>query len=258
MDETPRIALSIAGSDPTGGAGIQLDLQVFARLGVHGMAVPTALTVQSTQRVRQVLPVFPSTVRDQLSMVLSDMPAHAIKVGMLATDDIVLRVADVLEQQGIPRIVDPVLRASDGTVLLEPRAWRNLLERIVRGAALVTPNLDEANALAGTRDPERAARTLLDLGAHAVLVKGGHRDGAPDDYLCTKSGSAWLSGTRHGDAPVHGTGCALSAALAALLARGVPLEEAAPRAKAFVARAIERSFAAGRGQRLLGLSADEA
>jgi hydroxymethylpyrimidine/phosphomethylpyrimidine kinase len=258
MDGPPRIALSIAGSDPTGGAGLQLDLQVFARFAVHGMAVPTALTVQSTERVRQVLPVFPSAVRDQLLTALSDMPPHAIKVGMLATDDVVLRVADVLDQHRIPRVVDPVLRASDGTALLEPRAWRNLVERIIRGAALVTPNLDEAQALTGTRDPERAARTLLELGAEAALVKGGHRAGSPDDYLCTRDGAAWLPGTRSGAGPVHGTGCALSAAIAALLARGVALGEAAPRAKSFVARAIEHAFAPGRGQRLLWLGAAEA
>jgi hydroxymethylpyrimidine kinase/phosphomethylpyrimidine kinase len=251
MVAVPPIALSIAGSDPTGGAGLQLDLRVFAHFGVHGMAVPTALTLQNTARVQQVLPVFPSVVRDQLVTLLQDVAPRVLKIGMLASDDVLLRVASVLEHWEIPRVVDPVLRASDGTRLLESRALGNLADRVVRGAALVTPNLDEADALTGTRDPERAARVFLEMGAAAVLIKGGHREGAPDDYLCTSDGSLWLRGTRSAGDPVHGTGCALSAAIAALLARGLDLEDAVRRAKSFVAHGIEHAFAAGKGQRLL-------
>jgi hydroxymethylpyrimidine/phosphomethylpyrimidine kinase len=248
----PRIALSIAGSDPSGGAGLQLDLRVFERAGVHGMAVPTALTLQSTARVLRVLPVFPSNVLDQLRTLLADVKPHAIKIGMLATDDIVLRVADVLERDpAIPRVVDPVLRASSGALLLERRAIPNLLGRIARGAALVTPNLDEAEVLTGSRDPERAAAALLELGAQAALIKGGHAEGAPDDYLLSARGAVWLRGERLAGPPVHGTGCALSAAIAALLAQGVALEDAVRRAKAFVASAIAGAFRPGSGQPLL-------
>ena len=159
-DRPVPIALSIAGSDPTGGAGFQLDLRVFTRLGVHGMAVPTALIAQTTAKVHRVFPAFPNVVGEQLVHLLADIVPDVVKIGMLATDDVLLRTATVLERYEVPRIVDPVLRASDGTILLERRAWGSLLERIVKGAALVTPNLHEAEALTGERDPEQAARIL--------------------------------------------------------------------------------------------------
>jgi hydroxymethylpyrimidine/phosphomethylpyrimidine kinase len=246
-------ALAIAGSDPTGGAGLQLDLRVFAAHGVHGMAVPTALTVQDTRRVHRVLPAFPSVVGEQLAALLADLRPDAIKLGMLATDDIVIRVAQVLAQNPAPRVVDPVLRASDGTFLLERRAWGNLLERLVAGATLVTPNLPEAELLTGESEPEKAARVLRECGALAVLVKGGHADGPPDDYLLDASGGRWLRGTRRGEGAVHGTGCALSAAITARLARGEPLEAAATAAKRFLEDAIARAEPLGAGARLLVL-----
>ena len=172
---------------------------------------------------------------------------------MLATDDVLLRTATVLERYEVPRIVDPVLRASDGTVLPERRAWGSLLERIVKGAALVTPNLSEAEALTGERDPEQAARVLPEVGAHAVLVKGGHADGAPDDLLMTAADATWIRGVRRGDTSARGTGCALSAAIAAGIGHGKPLETAVREAKAWVEQAIAGAFAAGRGQPLLRL-----
>lgn len=245
-------ALSVAGSDPTGGAGLQLDLQVFAAHGVHGMAVPTALTAQNTKGVARVLPVFPSVVTDQLAALLADLRPGAIKLGMLATDDVLLAVARSLERLDVPRVVDPVLVASDGTPLLERRAFENLLTRLVPGAALVTPNLDEARLLTDEDGPEAAARALVRAGARAALVTGGPADGPPDDYLLTGESGTWLRGERL-PGEVHGTGCALSAAIAARLARGEPLEGAVRAAKRFVARGIERSVAAGAGGRLLRL-----
>ncbi len=245
-------ALSIAGSDPTGGAGLQLDVRVFAAHGVHGMAVPTALTVQTTKGVTKVLPAFPSVVGEQLAALLSDLHPGAIKLGMLATDDVLLRVAQLTLRVDAPRVVDPVLRASSGPLLLERRAWGNLMERIVPGCALVTPNLDEAELLCGERDPVRAARIFRDAGARAVLVKGGHAAGAPDDYLLDEDGELWLRGTRRGDAtPVHGTGCALSAAITARLARGEALRPAIAAAKRFVEDAIANAVSAGSGAKLL-------
>jgi len=249
----PPKVLSIAGSDPTGGAGIQLDLQVFARHDVHGMAVPTALNVQTTVGVHRVLPAFPNAVGEQLNALMADILPDVIKIGMLATDDILLRVMNVLDYYEVPRVVDPVLKASDGSYLLERRAVTNLVTRTCRDAVLVTPNLDEAEILTWSRDPETAARVLLDEGAGAVLIKGGHADGAPDDLLVSAQGSQWLRGVRKGNASVHGTGCALSSAIAARLARGEPLADAVAGAKEFVAEAIEHAFAAGRGQRLLRL-----
>jgi hydroxymethylpyrimidine/phosphomethylpyrimidine kinase len=258
-----RIALSIAGSDPTGGAGLQLDLQVFRALGVHGAGVVTALTIQDTKRVHRVLPAFPSVVTDQLRVLLADLAPQAIKLGMLASDDVLRAVALGLEgagRSGAPLVIDPVLRASDGTPLLERRAWPGLLE-LARGAALNTPNLSEAEALAGRdvssrRGTEEAARWFVaELGASAALVKGGHREGAPDDCLALREGEGitlrWLPGGRLPGPPVHGTGCALSAAITAELANGKDLEQAIARGRAFVRQAFAQAFAAGSGARLL-------
>ncbi|MGH7289702.1 MAG: bifunctional hydroxymethylpyrimidine kinase/phosphomethylpyrimidine kinase, partial [Myxococcota bacterium] len=165
---------------------------------------------------------------------------------------VLLRVAHTLEgYPDIPRVVDPVLRASDGSFLLERRAWPNLVERLIAGATLVTPNLPEAETLTGERDPERAASALLGFGARAVLVKGGHADGPADDLLATPEGVHWLRGTRAEGGPVHGTGCALSAAITARLARGEALLDAVSAAKAFVARAIAQAQELGRGARIL-------
>jgi hydroxymethylpyrimidine/phosphomethylpyrimidine kinase len=256
VDVSTPAALTIAGSDPSGGAGLQLDLQVFALHGVHGMAVPTALTVQTTQGVKRVSPVFPSVVAEQITALLDDVRPQALKLGMLATDDIVLAVANALARWDVPRVVDPVFRASDGTFLLEQRALGNLVERLIYGAALVTPNLPEAEALAGETDPVRAAPIFLEMGAEAVLVKGGHAEGPADDYLETRAGTKlWLRGERSDVGRVHGTGCALSAAITARLARGESLEDAARGAKHWVARAIAASQALGKGARVLGLSA---
>lgn len=261
-----RIVLTIAGSDPTGGAGLQQDLQVFRSLCVHGAAVVTALTVQDTSKVHRVLPVFPNVVLEQIRAFTRDVSPHAVKLGMLATDDVArmveLGLDDLLRRTPPPAlVVDPVLAASDGTVLLERRAWPTLL-RLVGHASLVTPNLPEAEHLSG-RDVssatgvEAAARALVgDFGAAAALVKGGHRDGPPDDLLAERTGVSvsltWLAGERIGGPPVHGTGCALAAAAAAGLANGRSIADSVERARSFVASAYRAAFAAGGGARLLG------
>ncbi|MDJ0787005.1 MAG: hydroxymethylpyrimidine/phosphomethylpyrimidine kinase, partial [Myxococcota bacterium] len=189
-------ALTIAGSDPTGGAGLQLDLRVFQQLGVHGLGVVTALTVQDTGGVRQVLPAFPGVVRDQIRILLADVRPAAVKLGMLATDD-VLRAVDLgLDALGedVPLVIDPVLAASDGTPLLERRAHAGLGILISR-CTLVTPNLEEAEVLTGSdvstrRGVEAAARYLVEeRGARAALVKGGHASGAPHALRAPRRGS---------------------------------------------------------------------
>ena len=260
-----RIALSIAGSDPTGGAGLQADLQVFRACGVHGAGVVTALTVQDSGKVHRALPVFPNVVRDQIRVLVRDLPPDAVKLGMLASDDVARAVQHALgglEQvaPGAPRVVDPVLAASDGTPLLERRAIPTLLE-LCEGAALVTPNLEEARVLSGcdvsTRaGVESAARTLVEeVGARAALVTGGHAEGDPDDCLARRDGAGvtvrWLAGERVGAGSVHGTGCALASAVTAELARGRELSDAVARARSFVAAAIARAEPAGSGTRLL-------
>jgi len=262
-----RTALTIAGSDPTGGAGIQADLQVFRAHGVHGAAVITALTVQDTERVHQSLPAFPNVVLDQVRAVIRDLTLHAVKIGMLATDDIARHLLVALGElpAEVPIVLDPVLAASDGTSLLERRAWDTLGELMPR-CTLVTPNLLEAEQLTGVETTnregaERAARMLVDdFGAPAVLLKGGHRDGAPDDLLALRTSSEtrpelhWLEGKRIDSGPVHGTGCALSAAIAAELASGADLPAAVDSSRRFVASAITQSHAPGKGARFLGFA----
>jgi hydroxymethylpyrimidine/phosphomethylpyrimidine kinase len=261
-----RIALSIAGSDPTGGAGLQADLQVFRAFGVHGAGVVTALTVQDTAKVYQVLPAFPNVVLAQLRVLLRDLRPDAIKLGMLATDDVArnvelgLRELDGRPEPRPPLVIDPVLAASDGTPLLERRAW-GALQDLIAHATLVTPNLSEAGSLTGCdvssdEGVEAAACALVsNLGAGAALVKGGHREGAPRDLFALREGGSvslrWLEAERIEAGPVHGTGCALAAAIAAGLAQGETLEPAVERARRFVADAIRRSVARGRHARLL-------
>lgn len=251
-------ALSIAGSDPSGGAGLQADLQVFRAHGLHGAGLPTALTIQDSRRVHKLLPVFPNLVLEQLRILLADFQPGAVKIGMLASDDVLRSVALGLERlaAGVPVVIDPVLAASDGTPLLEKRAWPGL-RALMQGRSLVTPNLLEAALLSecetdSRRGCEAAARVLVeDFGARAALIKGGHRAGAPDDLLACAGPSGlelhWLAGERIETAPVHGTGCALSAAIAARLARGESLRAAVDGARAFVAAAIRAAESPGHG-----------
>ena len=260
-------ALSIAGSDPTGGAGMQADLQTFALHGVRGAGVVSALTIQDSVRVHSVLPVFPSVVLDQIRTLLADLTPDAIKIGMLATDDVARNVVLGLQsvRDKVPIVIDPVLEASDGTLLLERRAWPALHE-LIRGCHLVTPNLNEAERLSGMdcsrrKDCEKAAEFFIrELGAGAVLLKGGHRSGSPDDLLAVGGGTetrfTWLEGERIESGPVHGTGCALASSVAAGLARGQSLEDAVRRARAFVREGIASASEFGRGARHLGLPGD--
>ncbi len=260
-----RVALTIAGSDPTGGAGLQADLQVFRAFGVHGAGVITALTVQDTAKIHRVLPVFPNVVLEQLRVLLADLTPHAVKIGMLATDDVARSVLLGLHELDrapapVPIVLDPVLQASDGTRLLEPRA-RAPLEELIGRSAIVTPNLLEAREITGcdvsTEEGIEAAGCALvtNLGAAAALVKGGHRDGPPDDLFVVRAGGSasltWLRGERIDAGRVHGTGCALASAIAAGLARGVELREAVERARRFVANALREAEAVGKMARLL-------
>jgi hydroxymethylpyrimidine/phosphomethylpyrimidine kinase len=261
-----RIALSIAGSDPTGGAGLQADLQVFRALGVHGAGVVTALTVQDSSKVYEVLPVFPNVVLAQLRKLFEDFTPDAIKIGMLASDDVARMVELGLRGLGDssgarpPIVLDPVLEASDGTRLLERRALA-AVQDLVGVTTLVTPNLSEAQALTGcdvsTEEGSQLAASALvmNLGATAALVKGGHRDGPPHDLFAERAGGSvsftWLEGKRIAGEPVHGTGCALASAIAAELAKGAVLRDAVDSARRFVADAIRRAEHLGKRGRFL-------
>ena len=259
-----KVALSIAGSDPTGGAGLQADLQVFRSLGVHGTGVLTALIVQDTRKVHQVLPAFPSVVLDQLRVLLRDLPPDALKIGALISDDVLrnvdLSLYELDPTRPVPIVIDPVLAASDGTPLLERRAIPGLRALLGR-AALVTPNLPEAEVLTETdvsseEGTEAAACALVShLGAGAALVTGGHRDGPPRDLLAVREGAGvslhWLDGERVKVGPVHGTGCALASAITAHLAHGEPLRTAVELGRKFLTDALLRAEAGGKRAGLL-------
>lgn len=251
--------LSIAGSDPSGGAGIQADLKTFAALAVHGGAVITALTAQNTVRISGVFPVPVAFLREQLDAVFSDMPVDAVKVGMLAGMEAVRTVADVLRAVRPPFVVlDPVVSASTGARLLSDEGIDALREELLPLVTLVTPNAHEAGVLLGSRAPRTvaeahgAAHRLVTLGCHAALVTGGHLE-EPEHSVDVLHDGATMHELRVPRVPgegTHGSGCTLSSAVAAFLARGLALHEACALAQRFVADAIARSGAlrAGRGR----------
>lgn len=240
------IALTIAGSDSSGGAGIQADLKTFSAFGVYGASVLTALTAQNTHGVQGVEPVRPEFVTAQLKSVLDDLDVRAIKTGMLANSAIVSAVADALKRAPtIPVIVDPVMVATSGDRLLAPDAIAAYKNELFPRAMLVTPNLPEAAALLGAgmaRSEDEAvgqARAIAAFGSRAVLVKGGHGQGdTAVDILVRGDVVVRLTAPRIETQHTHGTGCTLSAAIAALLARGEALETAVRRAKDYVSAAI--------------------
>lgn len=239
--------LSIAGSDPSGGAGIQADIKAISANGAFAMAAITALTAQNTQGVAGIHLVPSVFVQSQIATVLADIRVDAVKIGMIANAEIAKAVAVSLqEHSGLPVVLDPVMIAKGGAQLLQSDAVMTLRDRLLPIATLLTPNLPEAAHLLGaataTTRGEMAAqgRALCALGPQAVLMKGGHLDG-PDspDCLVTKQGVvAWFDATRIKTANTHGTGCTLSSALAAQLARGLTLPQAVAAAKAYVANAI--------------------
>jgi hydroxymethylpyrimidine/phosphomethylpyrimidine kinase len=241
-----RNVLSIAGSDPSGGAGIQADLKAFAARGVYGMAALTALTAQNTQGVSGVHLVPAAFVADQIKAVFADVRVDAVKIGMIANAEIAAAVADVLQHhKDVPVVLDPVMVAKGGAKLLDPDAIDVLTRRLLPLATLLTPNLPEAAALLDV-DPAESrqamadqAQALLALGPAAVLVKGGHLPGNQSpDVLATAGGLRWFEADRVPTANTHGTGCTLSSALAAELAEGATLQQAVAAAKAYLAGAV--------------------
>jgi hydroxymethylpyrimidine/phosphomethylpyrimidine kinase len=249
-----RIALTVAGSDSGGGAGIQADLKTFHQFGVFGESVLCAVTAQNTVGVRGWEPVSPALVTAQLDAVAADLPPQAVKSGMLATPEIVDLVADGIARWRLPNyVLDPVMVASSGDRLLAAEAEHLVATRLVPLATLVTPNLAEAQILAQqeVRTPdqmERAGRALVRLGAQVVLVKGGHLEGGEVvDVLVSARGAHRFTHPRIETTSTHGTGCTLSAAIAAGLALGRPLAEAVQDALDFVHRAIAAAPGLGSG-----------
>jgi hydroxymethylpyrimidine/phosphomethylpyrimidine kinase len=233
----PR-CLTIAGSDSGGGAGIQADLKAFAAAHCHGMSAIVALTAQNTKGVTAVHEVPPSFVRAQLEAVFDDIGVDAAKTGMLFSRAVIEEVADFLRAHPVPLVVDPVMIASSGAQLLQPDAVAVLVSRLFPLATVVTPNLQEAQALAGGDAPRRElAARIYDLGAAAVVVTGGHGDEAVD-HLFDGETHVEIPVPRHDIAATHGAGCTHSATLAAALARGLPLVEAAREAARAASEAV--------------------
>jgi hydroxymethylpyrimidine/phosphomethylpyrimidine kinase len=249
----PR-ALTIAGSDSGGGAGIQADLKTFGALGVYGMSAVTAVTVQNTKGVSGYEELSPQTVADQIRAVVTDIGVDAAKTGMLASASIVDAVAEAVVETNVPNlVVDPVFVSKHGHPLLAEDAIESLRTRLLPLATLVTPNLAEASGLAGFRvdsseTMEGAAQAILALGPGAVLVKGGHLQGErSDDLFRDRDRTAWIEAERIDTANTHGTGCVLSAAIASYLARGEDLLTAVSAGKRFVTKAIRHALAIGQG-----------
>jgi len=252
------IALTIAGSDSSGGAGIQADLKTFSALGVYGASAITALTAQNTRGVEAVHVVPPDFVLAQIGAVARDLKVGAIKIGMLATSAVIEAVAEGLKDfAGVPVVLDPVMVAASGDVLLDEEAVETLRSVLLPLATLITPNLPEAAKLLGAaeardeREMGEQARKLRAIGANAVLIKGGHAEGpqAVDLYV-DGDGEMRLEAPRVATTNTHGTGCTLSSAIAAELAKGASLREAVVAAKAYVTAAIATAddLAIGKGR----------
>ncbi len=248
------VALTIAGSDPSGGAGLQADLKTFHRFGVYGEAVVTLITVQNTRGVTRVDSLAADLVVQQIGAVLSDIPPAAAKTGALGSKEVVAAVAAAAATFHFPLVVDPVMISKHGARLLDDDSARVLVEQLLPHAFLLTPNLDEAAAITGLMVNDRvsmirAAEKLIALGAANVLVKGGHLAGDALDILLTASGEIHeFTAVRIATPHTHGSGCTYSAAITAELAKGAGLVDAVRIAKDFVTRAIQKNPRLGGGQ----------
>ncbi len=248
-----RKALTIAGSDASGGAGIEADLKTFHAFGVYGAAVITAVVAENTTGVQGIFPIPPEFVGLQIESVLDDIGADAVKLGMLFDEGIIEVVASCLKKYRLHGIVvDPVMMAKNGDPLLKPEARDALVDLIFPLAAVVTPNLSEAEAIAGGRietddDLREALRAIRSKGPGSVVIKGGHYGADAVDYFYDGETITPIPGRRIETTSTHGTGCTFSSALAALMARGLPALDAAKGAKRFIEKAIETAPSVGKG-----------
>lgn len=248
-----RTALTIAGSDSSGGAGVQADIKTMEVNDVYAMSAVTALTAQNTLGVQGVFEVTPECLRQQLESVFSDIFPDAVKIGMLVNKELARVSAEYLEKYGAKHIViDPVMISSSGTALLDTEAVQVLRAKLFPMAEVITPNLPEAEALtglkiSGQRDMEKAAQLLCREYGGAVVLKGGHAKGSADDLLCLDGKNIWIKGKRIENPNTHGTGCTFSSAIAAGLAHGLDVEASVRLAKGYIQRAVEAGLNLGKG-----------
>ena len=252
MQRIPR-AMTIAGSDSGGGAGIQADLKTFAALGVYGTSVLTAITAQNTLRVTDVFELPTSLIGSQIDAVVSDIGTDAVKTGMLSSSEIIEAVAEnIFKHRLSTLVVDPVMVAKGGDRLLQERAVEALRNVLLPMAKVVTPNVPEAEVLTGREiktldDARDAARDLVDMGARAAIIKGGHLDGPPTDVLYDGEEVRLFTSQRINTTSTHGTGCTFASAIAAGLAKGLTVRDSVRQAKSYVTATIRRSFPMGHG-----------
>ncbi len=254
MQNDIKVALTIAGSDSCGGAGIQADLKTFQAIGVYGMSAVTAVTVQNTQMVHAIQEITPKIVHDQITCLFDDIRIHAVKIGMVSSVDLIEAIADALANVDRPPVVlDPVMISKSGYALLQENARQALVERLFPLAEVVTPNIHEAEALVGSAitdedGMEAAAGKIIDLGAAKVVVKGGHMEGRQaTDLMYDGESFRRLSSPRTDTVNTHGTGCTFSSAIAAYLAKGLPFFDAVENAKHYITGAIVHALDIGRG-----------
>lgn len=245
--------LTIAGSDSSGGAGIQADLKTFSALGTYGLSVVTSVTAQNTTGITDICNLPPKSVQAQLEAVFSDIKINAVKIGMLPSCDIVNVVCDTLEKYKPPFVVfDPVMVSSSGTPLVSKEVVYAIKEHLCKLCTVITPNIDEATILADMKinsedDIEKALYAISENGAENVLIKGGHLDGAPIDTLLFSGEIYKITGKRINTKNTHGTGCTLSSAIAVFLANGDKLNHAVSNAKGYLTKALEHSYDIGEG-----------
>jgi hydroxymethylpyrimidine/phosphomethylpyrimidine kinase len=251
QEHIPR-AMTVAGSDSGGGAGIQADLKTFAALGVYGTSALAAVTAQNTRGVFAIAEVPEEVVAAQIDVVMEDIGADAAKTGMLSSPSIVEVVADRMEAWGTPLVVDPVMVAKSGDHLLQPAAVAMVKRKLLPIALIATPNVPEAEVLSGREirtvdDARDAAKAIADLGTRFVVIKGGHLPGEPIDRVWDGSALHEFASERVETSNTHGTGCTFSAAIAAFLARGLPPLEAIAAAKEYLTAALRASYQVGDG-----------
>ena len=248
-----KTALTIAGSDSSGGAGIQADIKTMTANGVYAMSAITALTAQNTVGVYGILEVTPEFLANQLDCIFTDIRPDAVKIGMVSSSALIEVIAQKLTQYKAKNLViDPVMVATSGAKLISDEAIETLKGKLLGLATLITPNIPEAQVLSGmdirtAEDMERAAKAIYEAYGCAVLCKGGHQLNDANDLLYSKEGARWYHGRRIANPNTHGTGCTLSSAIASNLAKGYSLDEAVERAKAYISGALAAMLDLGKG-----------